>query len=171
MTLEVAVQYAVPRAGVPAARRLHAAARAAWRGTGAAGVTLRIVDAEEGHALNHAFRGRDRATNVLSFPVPEDMPLPPGDGPAGLGDIVLCDPVLRREAEEQGKRLGDHYTHMVVHGMLHLQGFDHQDATEAAVMEALETRVLARLGVADPYRAAASDPAASRECERDVHGV
>ena len=168
MTLEVAVQYAVPRAGVPAARRLHAAARAAWRGQAATGVTLRIVDADEGRELNRAFRGRDRATNVLSFPVPEDMPLPPEAGPGGLGDIVLCDPVLQREAREQGKPVADHYTHMVVHGMLHLQGFDHQGADEAAEMEALETAILAGLGLADPYRVPETRCAAGA---RSVHGT
>ncbi|PYG02988.1 putative rRNA maturation factor [Thioalkalivibrio sp. ALE21] len=168
MTLEVAVQYAVPRAGVPAARGLHAAARAAWRGEDSAGVTLRIVDADEGRELNHAFRGRDYATNVLSFPAPDDLIMPPGAGPACLGDIVLCDPVLQREAREQGKRVNDHYTHMVVHGMLHLQGFDHQDAGEAAEMEALETAILAGLGLPDPYRTAGADPGCDA---RGAHGL
>lgn len=154
MTLEVAVQYGVPRRGVPAARALHRAARAAWRGTGDAAVTLRLVDADEGRALNREFRGRDYATNVLSFPAP---PLPPGlpdPTPAYLGDLVLCVPVLEREAAEQGKTRAAHYAHMVVHGMLHLQGMDHQSEREAAAMEAIESAILAGLGYRDPYHGA-----------------
>ncbi len=156
MTLDVAVQYAVPRRGVPAATALHRAARAAWRGAGAAAVTLRLVDADEGRALNAEFRGRDDPTNVLSFPAP---PLPPGlpDAvPVYLGDLVLCVPVLEREAGEQGKPRAAHYAHMVVHGMLHLQGMDHQDAAEAAAMEAIESTILAGLGYSDPYHEAVS---------------
>ncbi|WP_019627166.1 rRNA maturation RNase YbeY [Thioalkalivibrio sp. ALJT] len=151
MALDVAVQYAVPRAGLPAATTLHRAARAAWRGDGEAGVTLRLVDTDEGRALNHAFRGRDYATNVLSFPAPD---LPPGLPPEAnvyLGDVILCVPVLAREAEEQGKTLAAHYHHMVVHGMLHLQGMDHQTRGEAERMEAIESSVLAGLGYPDPY--------------------
>ncbi|MFO7954764.1 rRNA maturation RNase YbeY [Thioalkalivibrio sp.] len=151
MALEVAVQYAVPRAGLPAATTLHRAARAAWRRDGEAAVTLRVVDAAEGQSLNHAFRERDYATNVLSFPAPALPPGLPPEANAYLGDVVLCAPVLAREAMEQGKALAAHYHHMVVHGMLHLQGMDHQTPDEAARMEAIESSILAGLGYPDPY--------------------
>ncbi|WP_018865693.1 MULTISPECIES: rRNA maturation RNase YbeY [unclassified Thioalkalivibrio] len=151
MGLEVAVQYAVPRAGLPAATTLHRAARAAWHGAGEAAVTLRLVDVDEGRTLNHAFRGRDYATNVLSFPAPELPPGLPPEANAYLGDVILCAPVLAREAVEQGKPLAAHYHHMVVHGMLHLQGMDHQTPDEAARMEAVERSILAGLGYPDPY--------------------
>ncbi|WP_018146432.1 MULTISPECIES: rRNA maturation RNase YbeY [unclassified Thioalkalivibrio] len=153
MALEIAVQYAVPRAGLPGPTTLHRAARAAWRGAGAATVTLRLVDAEEGQSLNHTFRGRDYATNVLSFPAPALPPGLPPEASAYLGDIVLCVPVLAREAAEQGKTLAAHYHHMVVHGMLHLQGMDHQTPDEAARMEAIESSILAGLGYPNPYDA------------------
>jgi probable rRNA maturation factor len=106
-------------------------------------VTLRFVGAREGRALNRTYRGRDYATNVLSFAYPEFKPL--------AGDIVLCAPVVAREAREQGKLLEAHYAHLVVHGMLHLQGFDHQHNREARAMEALETEIVTGLGYADPY--------------------
>lgn len=150
--LEVFVQYALPRTGLPAAPGLHRAARAAWRGAGAAAVTLRVVDAPEGRELNQSFRGRDYATNVLSFPAPELPAALPPDEPRYLGDIVLCAPVLAREAAEQGKPLRAHYSHMVVHGLLHLQGMDHQQPAEAEAMEAVERSILAGLGYPDPYQ-------------------
>lgn len=111
-------------------------------------LTLRIVDAEEGRALNAAWRGRDAATNVLTFEY--------GADPSGLilGDIVLCLPVLTREAAEQGKPLLHHAAHLVTHGVLHALGHDHIEPDEAERMEALETRILAAQGIADPYRSA-----------------
>lgn len=139
----IAVQRAVPPRGIPSAQSLRRFAAAA----GAEGaLCLRIVDAEESRALNHQFRGRDKATNVLSFPAASPLP----DLPQ-LGDIVLCAPVIAREACEQGKMVRAHWAHMVVHGVLHLRGHDHQDDAEAAKMEALERRILAKLGFADPY--------------------
>ena len=109
-------------------------------------LTLRIVDTEEGRALNAAWRGRDTATNVLTFEY--------GADPSGLimGDIVLCLPVLEREAAEQGKALTNHAAHLVTHGVLHALGHDHIEADEAERMEALETRILAAQAIADPYR-------------------
>jgi probable rRNA maturation factor len=106
-----------------------------------------IVDAEEGRRYNRQFRGKDYATNVLSFPY---EPLP-GEKTTLLGDLVICAPVVAREAREQGKRVRAHYAHLTVHGVLHLLGYDHQVEAEAQKMEALERRVLARLGIADPY--------------------
>ncbi|WP_018138185.1 MULTISPECIES: rRNA maturation RNase YbeY [unclassified Thioalkalivibrio] len=160
-TLEVVVQYALPRRGIPSAVTLHRAARAAWRGAGRARVTLRVVDADEGLELNRGFRGRAYATNVLSFPAP-DLPAMAAGEPHYLGDIVLCAPVLAREAAEQGKSLRAHYNHMVVHGLLHLQGMDHQEPGEAEAMEAVERSILAGLGYPDPYQTGspARDPSA-----------
>ena len=156
--LEVQVQYGIPRRGLPGVQRLHRAAQAAWQGgVASAQVTLRIVDAAEGQALNARFRGQDKPTNVLSFPA-EAFDLPQASellGPTYLGDIVLCAPVLAAEAEAQGKSLAAHYVHMVVHGLLHLQGFDHDTAAQAQIMEALECDILASLGYPDPYQALA----------------
>lgn len=113
-------------------------------------ISLVVVDEAEGRALNRDYRGKDYATNVLSFALNE------GDTVAGMplfGDLVFCAPVVAREAAEQGKRLDAHYAHLVVHGMLHLQGFDHEADDEAEAMEALETVILGKLGYADPYAA------------------
>jgi probable rRNA maturation factor len=113
-------------------------------------ISLLVVDEAEGRALNRDYRGKDYATNVLSFALNE------GDTVAGMplfGDLVFCAPVVAREAAEQGKSLDAHYAHLVVHGMLHLQGFDHEADDEAEAMEALETVILGKLGYADPYAA------------------
>lgn len=114
-------------------------------------VCIRLVNEEESRTLNRDFRGIDKPTNVLSFPA--DVRLPEGEGRI-LGDIVICDPVVLREARAQGKRESEHYAHMVVHGMLHLYGYDHEDPAEADVMEDIEREILGRLGFADPYEAA-----------------
>lgn len=143
----VTIQYAVPRRGLPSATRLRQWAEAAL-GSAPGEVTLRIVGAEEGLALNRQYRGRDYATNVLSFPVPE---LPDGTRPI-LGDLVLCAPVITREATEQGKASEAHWAHMVMHGCLHLCGYDHEAKEEAERMETLERRLLAGLGYPDPYQ-------------------
>ncbi len=103
-------------------------------------VTLRVVGAAESRYLNSAFRGKAKPTNVLSF----------GYGPRH-GDVVLCDPVIRKEARQQGKSLRAHYAHLVVHGVLHLRGHDHVTKRAAARMERREILILRRLGVADPY--------------------
>lgn len=101
-------------------------------------------------AMNAEWRSKDRPTNVLSFPTPEGMPVPEGEL-RPLGDIVLAHGVISREAAEQGKTLRDHTTHLIVHGTLHLLGFDHEADDEAEEMEALETRILKGLGISDPY--------------------
>lgn len=145
--LRTAVQIAVGAADVPAARHLRGWARDAIPAGGL--VTLRVVGIAEGRRLNAAYRRRDYATNVLSFSYAGDGT--PGRTGSVHGDIVLCHPVIRREAREQGKSLAAHYAHMVVHGMLHLAGLDHAEPAQAARMEARERRVLAGLGVADPY--------------------
>ena len=116
-----------------------------------AAITVRVVDGDEGRALNRDYRHKDYATNVLTFAYAEgeDMPMP--DGLPLMGDLVLCRAVVEREAVEQGKPLAAHYAHLVVHGMLHLQGFDHEDDADAEVMEARERAILAELGYDDPY--------------------
>lgn len=101
-------------------------------------------------AINAEWRGKDKPTNVLSFPVPEDIAVPEGEA-RPLGDIVLAHGVIALEAEEQGKTLRDHTTHLIVHGALHLLGYDHESDDEAEEMEALETRILKGLGISDPY--------------------
>lgn len=108
---------------------------------------VRVVDEAEGTELNAAWRGKDYATNVLSFPA--DIVL---DGQAMLGDLVLCAPVIEREAQEQRKTVADHCAHLCVHGVLHLLGYDHVQEAEAEAMEAMEVTVLGAYGCADPYR-------------------
>ena len=139
--LVLTVQCAVDATALPSLRRLRRGMRAALERD--AQVTLRIVDGNEGRALNRRYRGRDRATNVLTFVY---------DGGASLaGDIVLCAPIVRKEARAQGKPLAAHYAHLVIHGMLHLQGYDHARGADAARMEAREVALLRTLGYANPY--------------------
>jgi probable rRNA maturation factor len=128
----VTVQYAVPRRGVPTAALLRKWARSASSNP----LTLRIVGDREGRELNRRFRNVDRATNVLSF---------------DTGDVVLCHPVVRREALAQGKSVAAHYAHLVVHGVLHLRGYAHEKKRDAARMEAREIRILRRVGITNPY--------------------
>ena len=109
-------------------------------------LTIRFVDAEEGRTLNRDYRGKDYATNVLTFAYTEDE-----SAPVTEADIILCTDVLEREAAEQGLEITAHAAHLVVHGVLHAQGYDHEDEVEAAEMEALETEILATLGIANPY--------------------
>ena len=147
--LDLSVQYACNREGVPSRVDFRRWLRAAE--PGAARITVRIVDEDEGRELNRDYRGKDYATNVLTFAYDEgeDMPLP--DGLPLMGDLVLCRQVVEREAAEQGKALDAHYAHLSVHGMLHLQGFDHIEDAEAEEMEAREREILAGLGYPDPY--------------------
>jgi len=117
-------------------------ARAALAGGGQ--ITIRLVDAEEGRVLNNDYRGKDYATNVLSFPYDTE--------PVVTGDLVICPAVVAREAAEQSKPLAAHYAHLTVHGMLHLQGRDHDSDEDAKAMEDEEREILAALGYPDPYR-------------------
>jgi probable rRNA maturation factor len=111
---------------------------------------LILTDDAEQRRLNHTYRGIDAATNVLSFAMGD--PAPPAGAPVLLGDVVLALETVEREAEEQQKPLADHLAHLVVHGVLHLLGFDHENDTDAAIMEAREVEILESLGVPDPYR-------------------
>ena len=142
--LELTVQKAVNSPGLPASAELRRWLAAALERSAA--ITVRFVGAAEGRELNRAYRGKDYATNVLSFAYGGA-----GRGELLTGDLVLCTPVLRREARAQGKTLAAHVAHLTVHGALHLQGHDHQSPRAAARMEALEKRILAKLGFADPY--------------------
>jgi probable rRNA maturation factor len=110
-------------------------------------VTIRIVDEEESHALNHEYRGKDKPTNVLSFP----FEAPPGLELPLLGDLVICTQIVEQEAVEQKKPLLHHWAHMTIHGILHLRGYDHINDDEADEMESIETQLLASLSISDPY--------------------
>ena len=152
LTVDVTVSAAAWRRLLPDAEAVvRAAAEAAWRAPGneggAAEVSVLLADDETVRALNRRHRGIDRPTNVLSFPIGTA----PGGQPRMLGDVVLADGVVLREAEEQGKSVPAHVTHLVVHGVLHLLGYDHEASPDAETMEALEVRTLAGLGIPNPY--------------------
>ena len=151
----VDVQLACDPSKAPARRVLatwvqRALQEAREESVGRAEVAVRVVEAEEMRSLNREYRGRDYATNVLSFPAGDIAGLP-GDAVRLLGDIVICADVVNSEAAEQDKSREDHWAHMLVHGSLHLLGYDHRHDDEAAAMEALEKRVLGRYGLTDPY--------------------
>ena len=110
-------------------------------------VTIRVVDKAESHELNHTYRGKDKPTNVLSFP----FEAPPGIELPLLGDLIICRQVVEQEAREQDKALEAHWAHMVIHGSLHLLGYDHIEDDEAEEMESLETEIMLALGYPDPY--------------------
>ena len=140
--LSMDVQYATAPEGLPSVADFRRWARKALRVD--AEIALRIVDEEEGRALNRDYRGKDYATNVLTFPLAEE--------PYLMGDIVLCAPVVLREALEQNKVPSAHFAHLTVHGVLHLHGYDHETEPQAELMEALETEIVMKLGYPDPYK-------------------
>ena len=147
----MSIQNASAAETLPTRAQIRQWAEAALQpGIAKAEITFRIVDAEEGQALNRDYRGKDYATNVLTFTFDDEMPAIPGL--PLMGDIVLCAPVVAREAAEQAITLEAHYCHLVVHGVLHLQGFDHIEEDEAEAMEARETQIVTSLGYDDPYR-------------------
>lgn len=139
--LDFSLQLASQAAGIPSASQFRRWVRAALRVE--TSLAIRIVDEEEGRQLNASYRGKDYATNVLTFPLTEQ--------PLLMGDIVICAPVVAREAMEQGKPLLAHYAHMTVHGVLHLHGYDHEIDAQADLMEAMEVAALNKLGFANPY--------------------
>ncbi|PWV59331.1 rRNA maturation RNase YbeY [Plasticicumulans acidivorans] len=152
MSLELDLQLASAASGLPDAAALRGWAEAALAAadfTDPAEMSVRIVDEAESAELNEGYRQKSGPTNVLSFP----FELPPGVKLERelLGDLVVCAPVVAREATEQGKPLGAHWAHMIVHGTLHLLGYDHLDDAEAATMEGLEVRILAGLDIPNPY--------------------
>lgn len=145
--LTVDLQLATDEAGLPAEDSFQTWARAGWLGDRDSEVTIRIVDSEESASLNAQYRHKTGPTNVLSFPF---------EAPAGItvplaGDLIICAPVVAKEACDQQKTMTAHWAHMVVHGILHLQGYDHIEDDEAKAMEDLEIRLLAQLGFGNPY--------------------
>ena len=139
--LALAIQYASEAPSLPTAAQFRKwVARTLRVDTE---VTLRIVDEAEGQALNRDYRGKDYATNVLTFPLAEEPHL--------MGDIILCAPVVAAEARTQNKTLQAHYAHLTVHGVLHLHGYDHETEAQAELMETLESEIVMKLGYPDPY--------------------
>ena len=146
----VTVQNATAGAAVPAPAELRKWARAALAPDVRGELTVRIVSERESAELNARYRGKAGPTNVLSFPA-ESPALGSGDELLPYGDVVICADVVAREAREQGKPLAAHWAHMVVHGALHLQGYDHENVRDAGIMEARERALLNELGFPDPY--------------------
>lgn len=143
--LSLSVQYACKDAALPSRPQVRRWVSWALKATAptTAAVTVRFVEAEEGQALNRDYRHKDYATNVLSFPY--EFP------PELAGDLVVCLPVVLKEASAQGKSAEAHFAHLIVHGMLHLQGYDHEDDGEAEEMEAVERQIMMKMGYEDPY--------------------
>jgi probable rRNA maturation factor len=139
--LSLAVQYASESTDLPDIAQFRKWARNALRID--AEIAVRIVDETEGRALNRDYRGKDYATNVLTFPLAEE--------PCLMGDIILCAPIVAAEAAAQNKPLHAHYAHLTVHGVLHLHGYDHEIEAQAELMETLETEIITKLGYPDPY--------------------
>ena len=135
------IQNVSTMAGIPSTAQLRKWARNTLRVNSE--ITLRIVDEDEGRALNNDYRGKDYATNVLTFPLLEE--------PIIMADIVICAPVVAKEAKEQNKTLEAHFAHLVIHGVLHAHGYDHEVPEQAELMESIETQTLTKLGYADPY--------------------
>ena len=140
-SFKLAVQYATSSTEIPTRSQFRRWVKAALMQN--AEIVLRIVDEAEGRELNQQFRNKDYATNVLTFVYDDMQPL--------TGDIVLCAPIVSQEAQQQHKKLLAHFAHLTVHGVLHLQGYDHSEDAEALEMEQMETRILVRLGYEDPY--------------------
>lgn len=136
------MQYAIDAEGIPTSAQFKKWIKAAL--TQNAEITIRIVDEPEGQDLNEKFRGKKAATNVLTFFYDDILPL--------TGDIVLCAAVIEKEAQQQHKTLVAHYAHLTVHGILHLQGFDHENDKDASRMEKIETNIVTSLGYNDPYQ-------------------
>ena len=148
MNLKLDIQQVVELEELPGDAQFGLWAEAAMQSSReSAEVVIRIVDSAESQALNSEYRGKDKPTNVLSFP----FEVPPEVETDLLGDLVICAPVVAEEAHGQGKTLDAHWAHMVVHGILHLRGYDHQDEQQALEMERLETEILKGLGYPDPY--------------------
>jgi probable rRNA maturation factor len=146
--LDLSVSYGLERGGLPAPQSFRRWIETALSGRiKRADLALRLVGEYEGRSLNRHYRGKDYPTNVLSFPaeLPEGVKLPV------LGDIVICAPVVQKEARLQGKPCRAHFAHLTIHGVLHLLGFNHEDPREAEIMENIERELLASLGFADPY--------------------
>ena len=147
VTIDVDVQNATAFEPLPDDAQFRLWVETALRGKSEAELTLRLVDRDEGRKLNLQYRGKDKPTNVLSFPAE----LPPGLEIPLLGDVVICAPLVGEESEAQHKSLQAHWAHLVIHGVLHLLGHDHQDEQDAVEMEAMEVELLTSLGFGNPY--------------------
>lgn len=150
--LALTLQVACNSDAVPDQSKINGWARAALGDAPGGDLTVRIVDQTESQQLNAEYRDKDKPTNVLSFPFQAPEGLPDGAVDPELGDLVICAEVVEREAHEQGKPAEAHWAHMIIHGVLHLLGHDHLQEEEAEIMEALETKIMADLGFADPYQ-------------------
>ena len=152
VSVKLDVQYACASdTALPAIEDFQRWADVAWCETGVAEVVIRLVNEAESRNLNHQYRGKDSATNILSFPMEMPGELAAKIDEIMLGDLIICAPVVAREATEQNKILMHHWAHMVIHGMLHLQGYDHISDDEAEEMESLEIKLLQLLGMTNPY--------------------
>ncbi len=145
--LDLDLQLATTATTLPSLAQIRQWASAALQNLSPTEVTIRIVDAAESRELNLSYRGKDKPTNVLSFP----FEAPPGIEMNLLGDLVVCAPVVQQEAQEQQKNHDAHWAHMIIHGMLHLQGYDHIEEDDAVIMESIEIKLLKELGYANPY--------------------
>lgn len=153
MQLELEIQRCSKSDDIPRDEAFRLWAETALDGRqGLLSMTIRVVDEAEALGFNRDYRGKEYATNVLSFPAELPAGLPDDVRQSQLGDLLICAPVVAREAHEQRRPTNDHWAHLVIHGVLHLLGYDHQQRDEAEVMESLETVMLARLGIGDPYR-------------------
>jgi len=153
MTAELEVQCETTSANVPGDEKFQLWVDAALEGKpDPFTLTIRVVDEVEARQYNLEYRDKDYATNVLSFPADLPEGIPDDIRDAELGDLLICAPVVAKEALEQKRTENDHWAHLVIHGVLHLQGYDHESANEAVVMESLEIEILAKLGVSDPYQ-------------------
>lgn len=152
MQVEIEVQSTSASGSIPADDQFHCWVKAALDGRhGDYSLAIRVVDEAEMQKFNHRYRQKNYPTNVLSFP--SDLPehLPPEVRESLLGDLLICAPVVEREALEQKRSQGDHWAHLTIHGVLHLLGYDHELDEEAVVMESMEKEILAKLGISDPY--------------------
>jgi len=152
MQIDLEIQRAITVTGIPEDGQFRLWVEAALKGTDKdARLTIRVVDEHEAWQFNRDYRQRDYATNVLSFPAELPESLPAEVREPQIGDLLICAPVVAREAEEQKRPAVDHWAHLTIHGILHLIGYDHEGTDDAVAMESLETEILAKLGIPDPY--------------------
>jgi probable rRNA maturation factor len=153
MRTELEIQRATTLASVPDDDQFQLWVDAALAGkSNQFSLSIRIVDEDEAQRFNRDYRNKDYATNVLSFPAELPEGLPAEIRRSQMGDLLICAPVVAHEASEQCRSETDHWAHLTIHGVLHLLGYDHEQADEANVMESLETEILAKLGISDPYQ-------------------
>ena len=159
MKISVDLQIACQVDSLPREAEVHSWLERAYQAGGASNsrqrdVSVRVVDEDESRQLNNQYRRQDKATNVLAFPAgnPEELNALPEDAVQPLGDLVICGPLVEQEAKNQGKSPANHWGHLLVHGMLHLLGYDHETSGRAVEMESLEKRILTDRGFEDPYK-------------------